>query len=148
MGDLEGCLKMCDLYLFLPRHLICRVSISLESRMVKRLLGLLMMGLMVSVVGCGKGRPTGPYVEYYENGQVEVEGNYKDGVKDGKHVGYYKNGQILVEGNYKDGKEDGKWVGYYSSGEIKREENYKDGQRVGKWVEYYRSGEIKKEENY
>ena len=116
MGDLEGCLKMCDLYLFLPRHLICRVSISLESRMVKRLLGLLMMGLMVSVVGCGKGRPTGPYVEYYENGQVEVEGNRKNGERDGKWVWYDENGKIEAEGSYKDGYKIGKWVYYYADG--------------------------------
>ena len=94
------------------------------------------------------GKRNGKMVGYYENGQIEIEGNYKDGKEEGKWVEYYKNGQILVEGNYKDGKEEGKWVEYYNSGEKKRQGNYKDGERDGKWVEYYSNGKIKKEENY
>ena len=40
---------------------------------------------------------------YYENGQIQEEGNYKDGKEDGKYTWYYENGQIMEEGNYKDG---------------------------------------------
>ena len=40
--------------------------------------------------------------EYYENGQIEKEQNYKDGKLDGKVTYYYKNGQIEKEENYKD----------------------------------------------
>ena len=46
---------------------------------MKRIFGLVMMlGLIVGIIGCGKDGPT-RFVEYYENGQVEVEGNRKNG---------------------------------------------------------------------
>ena len=41
---------------------------------------------------------------YYENGQIEEEGNYKDGQMDGKWTEYFIDGQIFIEANYKDGK--------------------------------------------
>jgi len=60
--------------------------------------------LTLFISNCGK------QTEYYENGQMEMEENYKDGVKDGKWTFYYENGQIREEGNYKDGNGDGKWT--------------------------------------
>ena len=45
--------------------------------------------------------------EYYKNGNIDREVNYKDGKKEGKWTTYYENGQIYEEVNYKDGKEDG-----------------------------------------
>ena len=39
--------------------------------------------------------------DYYENGQKESEGNYKDGKAYGKWTWWHKNGQIGSEGNYK-----------------------------------------------
>ena len=93
---------------------------------MKRMIGLLMlMGLMVSVGGCGKDGPT-RFVEYYENGQVEVEGNRKDGERDGKWVWYDENGKIEAEGSYKDGYKIGKWVYYYEDGQLRSEEYYDD----------------------
>ena len=43
---------------------------------------------------------------------------------------YYENGQIWIEGNYKDGKEDGKWTFYNKDGSIYKVEEYKDGELV------------------
>ena len=39
-------------------------------------------------------------------------------------------GQIKIEGNYKDGYQDGKWTEWDENGEIKSERNYKDGRQV------------------
>ena len=36
---------------------------------------------------------------YYENGQIESEANYKDGILDGKTTYWHKNGQIKAELN-------------------------------------------------
>ena len=41
--------------------------------------------------------------DYYENGQIESEANYKDGILDGKVTYWYENGQIKSEAIYKDG---------------------------------------------
>ena len=47
-------------------------------------------------------------------------------------------GQIKIEGNLKDGKKDGRWTLYTDRHKRKREEgNYEDGKRVGKWTWFY-----------
>ena len=46
----------------------------------------------------------GPHTEYYENGQIEQEANYKDGKYDGKQTFWDENGQIESEAVYKDGE--------------------------------------------
>ena len=46
----------------------------------------------------------GLHTEYFENGQLEIEENYKDGKEDGTVTWWYENGQIKSEGNYKDGE--------------------------------------------
>ena len=43
---------------------------------------------------------------------------------------YYENGQIKSEGNFKAGKEDGKWIYYNEDGSISKVEEYKDGKLV------------------
>jgi antitoxin component YwqK of YwqJK toxin-antitoxin module len=45
--------------------------------------------------------------EYYGNGQLQAELNYKDGKLDGICKVYSTDGQLLSEGNYKDGKQEG-----------------------------------------
>ena len=39
-------------------------------------------------------------------GEFGDKGEYKDGLKDGVHKEWYDNGQLWWEGNYKDGKRD------------------------------------------
>ncbi len=41
---------------------------------------------------------------YYENGQLNREGNYKDGKSEGLVKWYHKNGQLKYERNYKEGE--------------------------------------------
>ena len=80
---------------------------------------------------------------YYENGQIENEKNYKDGKLDGKWTENYKNGKKKKKYNYKDGKEDGKWTSYYENGQLRSEGNFKDGKLDGKWNFYNKDGSIR-----
>ena len=45
----------------------------------------------------------------------------------GSSVSYFENGQLEIKGNYKDGKRDGLWEGFHDNGQLKNRENYKDG---------------------
>ena len=63
---------------------------------------------VVLVVGCGP--PDGPYESYYENGQLEEKGTYKDGELDGPFELYNDNGQLYEKGTYKDGERCGEWL--------------------------------------
>ena len=50
------------------------------------------------------GKRDGPWVEYYDNGQLFLKETYKDGKKDGPEVWYWDNGQLWEKGTFKDGK--------------------------------------------
>ena len=47
---------------------------------------------------------TGKAYKFYENGQKEVETNFRDGKREGLETQWHENGQKGIEKNYKDGK--------------------------------------------
>lgn len=48
--------------------------------------------------------PNGKYIEYYKNGQIKVQGSYKEGKRDGEFKAFLKNGKSAGSVIYKDGK--------------------------------------------
>ena len=48
--------------------------------------------------------PNGKYIEYYKNGQIKVQGNYKNGKRDEEFKAFLKNGKSAGSVFYKDGK--------------------------------------------
>jgi len=48
--------------------------------------------------------PNGKYIEYYKNGQVKVQGNHKEGKRDGEFKAFLRNGKSAGSVFYKDGK--------------------------------------------
>ena len=53
-------------------------------------------------VACGA--PDGPFEEYYDNGQLQEKGAYKDGELDGPYEQYFENGQLIEKAIFKDGE--------------------------------------------
>ena len=45
-------------------------------------------------------------------------GQIKNGEKEGPWVRYYDDGQLYQKGNYKNGKKEGPWVGYSTDGSV------------------------------
>ena len=78
------------------------------------------------------GKKDGPWVVYWDNGQLMSKGTYRDGKEDGPYVFYYDNGQLSTKGTFKDGKKDGPWVYYHDNGTVdeKFTGTYKDGVKV------------------
>ena len=71
--------------------------------------------------------------ERYIGGGLKVVEYYKkvgDNQKIVRKREYYENGQIWIEGNYEEGKEDGKHTYYYEDGSIEEVEEYKNGELV------------------
>jgi antitoxin component YwqK of YwqJK toxin-antitoxin module len=90
-----------------------------------------------------KGLYQGFWKEFYLNGNIKSEGEYKNGKKTGKWKYYHENGKIEQEGSYNSkGNKQGKWIWYYPSGNLLRDENYLDGFEDGLFVEYTDSGSI------
>ena len=56
-------------------------------------------------------------------------GSLKNGMKNGEFVRFYENGQLQSKGNYKDGKPDGLWEFFNKDGSIDTEKTgiYKNG---------------------
>ena len=50
-----------------------------------------------------KGKPEGEWLQYHENGQLSIKGNYIDGKWEGEQLIYSENGQLKYKDNYKDG---------------------------------------------
>ena len=78
------------------------------------------------------GKRHGPWVRYYDNGQLYYKGTYKNGKWDGPYVRYYENGQFWTEGTLKVGEEDGPWVYYLPNGTVygKRTGTFKNGVKI------------------
>jgi uncharacterized protein len=77
---------------------------------------------------------TGEIVSY-RNGKIELEGNVKDGLKEGLWIYYYPNGQKKMEGIYKDGLKEGTWTYWQENGMQENLEKYKLGTKLGNDVE-------------
>ena len=89
------------------------------------------------------GLKQGEWEGYYDNGELESKGNYKDDKKVGYWEHYYNgNGELSSKGNYKNDVKDGYWEGYYRNGKLEYKGNYKDGFKDGYWEGYYSNGQV------
>ena len=78
------------------------------------------------------GKKEGPWVDYWENGQLKMKGDYRDRGREGPWVSYWENGQLEMKGDYKNGKTEGPWVGYNEDGTVNKGNTgtYKNGVKV------------------
>ena len=74
---------------------------------------------------------TGKAFGLYENGQKQMELNFKDGKENGLCLSWHENGQKQFESTYKDGKQHGLVVTWHENGQKQFEANLKDGKLVG-----------------
>ena len=94
--------------------------------------------LMGSIYKDGKGVGLITY-QYYENGQINSEQNYKDGKWDGKFTEWYENGKKKSEHNWKDNIPDGDWTSWFENGQIGSEGSFKDG--TGTFLQLHENGQ-------
>ena len=86
----------------------------------------------------------GKALNYFDNGQVELQLTYKNGEIVKEEI-YYENGQLEQWVAYKNGEMD-KGERYYENGQLEYKATYKNGEIV-KRESYYENGELI-EENY
>jgi len=98
--------------------------------------------------GKGESREMIKETTYYENKQVQMDGGFKDGKRDGAWVSWYENGNKWSEGSFKNGKSEGRRVTYFENGKIRYDGTYKNDQRVGKWRFYDETGKLITEQDY
>jgi antitoxin component YwqK of YwqJK toxin-antitoxin module len=62
-------------------------------------------------------------------------------VKDGPFEEFYPNGSLKLEGEYKNGKKEGDWKEYFENGVLKESRQFWEGKKTGISVIYQESGE-------
>ena len=64
------------------------------------------------------GKVEGPWVRYYDNGQLAAKGGFKNSRKEGPWVEHWKNGQLGQTGVYKNNKKEGFWEYFHDNGQF------------------------------
>ena len=78
---------------------------------------------------------------YFENGRVDGEFLYENGIHHGDFTYYYKeNGKILQKGRYVNGKMEGLLISYYPSGILKEDVMLVNGVTEGPFREFSEEG--------
>jgi len=86
--------------------------------------------------------------EYHPNGQVQIEGSYEDGLRNGVWRAYFDDGSLQSEYTYNAGNRDGKCVVYHSTGQIYFEGQWENDQKTGVWTYFNEDGSISKPVNH
>lgn len=94
------------------------------------------------------GKRDGLCRQYYGDGRIAREWNYKDGVPHGLNREWRPDGTLEYMRNFKDGQLDGVRRQYFENGRIFKEENYKDGKLEGLTRVWRPDGRLNYEQNY
>lgn len=81
----------------------------------------------------------GKVIERGMSGNLIMEGNYSNGLKNGKFTFYFKDGQIESKGEYFDNNRVGNWEYYYPTGKLKQIIFFSNGRANMEFavIEYY-----------
>jgi len=86
-------------------------------------------------------RVVGPWVYYFNAGNIKAKGLYNDqGKKEGPWTYYYFDGKVKGKEIYQDGKQTGEETYYFSNGSVSSHSSYKDGVLDGESTSYYLVG--------
>ena len=85
---------------------------------------------------------TGTSVDFYENGQLRMTGNYKNGKQEGSFKSYYEKGQPWEKGNSREGQLHGLYESYHENSIVEKYGNFIDGKQDGFWGYYYFNGQF------
>jgi len=77
-----------------------------------------------------------------------IEERYENGIKHGLYRSWYQNGQLEAEGNYVNGEIDGAVRAWHENGQLKLEATYLSGLENGLYREWSKDGQLLFEENY
>jgi antitoxin component YwqK of YwqJK toxin-antitoxin module len=107
--------------------------------MMKKIITYILPFLMFSLLVCSSEKKE---VIYYDNGNIKLEVNLKNGVRHGLFIDYYEDGSIKSRSTWVNGKVNGKAEHYYESGKLKEVTYWKEGKANGISEEYYENGQL------
>jgi len=95
-----------------------------------------------------KGVLLAPISEFAENGQKIAEYFIQGDEYQGKFYQWFENGQLKEDCNYKVGKLDGEQIEYFSNGNLAKCYHYKEGKAHGKVQKWYEDGTVAYKSEY
>jgi antitoxin component YwqK of YwqJK toxin-antitoxin module len=78
----------------------------------------------------------GPYVRWYRNGVVALEGEYVEGLQQGPFIEHFETGQMKSETPYLDGRVHGLKKEWSDIGFVKKEAHFESGQKHGPYATF------------
>ncbi|HWB10882.1 MAG TPA: toxin-antitoxin system YwqK family antitoxin [Pirellulales bacterium] len=90
----------------------------------------------------GKDEKHGVWVSWYQSGQKQMQGEYRNDLQVGKFEWWYENGQIALRGKYDSGKQVGKWTWWHPNGQKSTQGEYADGNPTGRWRWWDTNGRV------
>ena len=87
-------------------------------------------------------------VVFHPNGKKYIEGNYKNGLREGYWASWYEDGTLWSEGEFRDGESHGKRTVFHPNGTLYYEGRFEKGKRVGLWKFYDENGNLVNEIDY
>jgi outer membrane protein assembly factor BamB len=102
-------------------------------------------GVYVEYYESGQKQYECTYIPENENTIISINDYYP---RHGKYTEWYENGQIAIEGEFLNGYRFGKYDRYYDTGQPKLHSTYKWGQLVDLYTSWHQDGSIKSEIDY
>lgn len=90
----------------------------------------------------GKDEKHGQWISWYQSGQKQMHGEYRNDLQVGKFQWWYENGQIALQGSYDNGKQVGKWTWWHQNGQKSTQGEYVDGNPTGRWRWWDTNGRV------
>lgn len=96
-----------------------------------------------------RGRQHGEWTYYHDNGKINRKATFNDGQPDGVREIYRADGTLVAKRGFKDGKRHGEWITYDETGKQPlREEHYVDGVQDGVWKTWYDNGKLRQQVSF
>jgi antitoxin component YwqK of YwqJK toxin-antitoxin module len=96
----------------------------------------------------GEAMRHGPSRVWFDNGQIQQEGAYQFGKKQGTFTYYYDNGQVAATGEFRDDQPEDVWVWWHRNGQKATVGKYETGRLIGDWRWWSEDGKLANQVTY
>ena len=73
---------------------------------------------------------------------IESLREWQNGVFHGQRMDWYENGQMEIQGDYRDGEPHGQWTSWYENGQMESQREYRDGEEEGEQTYWHENGQM------
>jgi len=94
------------------------------------------------------GLEQGPWTFWYENGEVQQTGYFKDGNLDSLWEYFNEDGTRYRSGSFFKGMQNGEWTDYYPDGQASAVGLYSMGRMQGPWSSFHENGKVRQRGYY